>query len=416
MTYSSSDGRDSRLPDDKLQNEGLQRAVRIDGRALPGNTSQSDSCIRVVDAAEFPVTRHCHFLDHASLAPLPKCGADAVKRWADDLGTRGPDWSSALMFAEDVRREVADYVGAQLGEIGFVRSTTYGISVLASGLDWTAGDNVVTVNGEYPSNVYPWQNQRHRGVEIRLAPSFSADDGPQKLLDLVDRRTRVVTVSAVQFWNGFRHDLETIGTECRQRGIIFAVDGIQAVGCLATDLRSLPVDFLACGATKWLMCPLSTGFLYSQPELIERIRPPIVGTDSVIARTEYFDYDFRLSPSARRFEESSPNVLGLAALQANISLLASYGQEAIERRVVQLAQRLRAALNTVDCRLVAPQAEQRSGIVSFAPVRSRASDVFKRLQDTGFRLSLRGDFLRASPHFYNTEADVDALLDALDGC
>ena len=238
---------------------------------------------------------------------------------------------------------------------------------------------------------------------------------PEDVLALVDSRTRVVALSHVEFWNGFRVDLDTIGAECRRRDIVFAVDVMQCVGALRVDVGRLPVDFCAAGAGKWLIGPSGIGFFFCSPALLERIRPVIVGARSV-AGGDYFTYDLTFAPGARRFEESVVSVLTTAAFGAALELLLEVGPEVIEERVLGMAARLAEGLVASGCEIVEPWPRTRaesSGIVSFRKPGMKAQTVLRDLSAAHVIARIHRDFVRLSPHFYNTDEEVDRVLDVL---
>ena len=325
-------------------------------------------------------------------------------RWAQDEADR-------------VRDLVSSLISAPFECIALTRSTAHGMSLLAQGLDWNAGENVVGAIGEYPANVYPWMALEHRGVELRQAKPLEGRVLPEQIFALVDGRTRVVALSHVEFWNGFRTDLETIGAECRRRGILFAVDVMQSAGALRIDAGRMPIDFCAAGAGKWLMGPPGIGFCFCSKELLERIRPVIVGVGSVIGHDRYFEYDLTYRPNAGRFEESVVSLLDTAAFGAALELLLDVGTQVIEDRVLALAARLGNGLAAAGYEVVEPwprtKAES-SGIVSFRrPGAATAQTILRDLGAAHVIARTHRDFVRLSPHFYNTVEEVDRVLDVL---
>jgi len=239
---------------------------------------------------------------------------------------------------------------------------------------------------------------------------------PEQVFALVDARTRVVALSHVEFWNGFRVDIEAIGAECRRREILFAVDVMQSAGALRVDVGRMPIDFCAAGAGKWLMGPPGIGFCYCVPDLLERLQPPIVGVCSVVGYDRYFEYDLTLAPTARRFEESVISILDTAALGAALELLLEVGLDAIEARVLSLSARLAEGLAGRGYELVEPWPRARaesSGIVSFRKPGGRAREVLRDLEAAHVVARTHQDFVRLSPHFYNTEEEIDRVLEVL---
>jgi selenocysteine lyase/cysteine desulfurase len=232
---------------------------------------------------------------------------------------------------------------------------------------------------------------------------------------LCDQRTRVLAISAVQFWSGFRTDLGALGSALRGRDVLLVLDAVQAVGGLQVDLSQTPVDFLAVGAQKWLLGPMGAGFAYVGPRMLERLNPVIIGPESVVNEREYVDYDLSFKPGARRFEESAPNYAGILGMGAAVNLLLRCGAPVVEEVVLRLADRLRDELPTRGYELVMKPTtpSERSGIVSFRHPRMVPAELHARLREAGVIISLRGDFLRASPHYYNSDEDLDRLLEAL---
>ncbi|HKA51626.1 MAG TPA: aminotransferase class V-fold PLP-dependent enzyme [Candidatus Dormibacteraeota bacterium] len=364
----------------------------------------------------FPLTKQFIYMNHAGASPMSERARAAIEAVMEQLSTRPYPGGLAGEEADRLRKSIARLVGAEPETIGLVRGTAHGISLLAQGLDWRDGDNVVGARGEYPANVYPWMALRDRGVEFRMAEPLNGRIKPDAVLSLVDDRTRVVALSHVEFWNGYRVDLQTIGCELDRRGVLFAVDAIQSVGALRVDLSTLPVDFLAAGAQKWLLGPQGIGFCYCRPELLHRLRPVLVGTGTVKQCNEYFAYDFDLGETARRFEESSISLLDMAAFQAAVDLMLEVGPKVIEEQVLELSRELAEGLCERGYEVVEPwprRPEESSGIVSFRRPGSTAHEVLRDLNAARVVGRVHADFVRLSPHFYNTPDEVRRVLDVL---
>ena len=364
----------------------------------------------------FPLaTRYIH-MNHAGVSPMSQRAGAAIERVVDASMNRPYRDHWAQEEADRVRELVARLINSSADSVALTRSTAHGISLLAQGLDWKAGDNVVGATGEYPANVYPWMALESRGVEFRQAQPTGGRTTADAIFTLVDARTRVVALSHVQFWNGFRVDIEAIGAECRRRGIIFSVDVMQSAGALKVDVARMPIDFCAAGAGKWLMGPPGIGFCHFAPELLERVRPVIVGVGTVAGRDRYFEYDLTLASDARRFEESVVSLLDTAAFGAALELLLEVGAEVIEARVLALAARLAEGLHRDGCEIVEPWPRTRaesSGIVSFRKPGMNAASVLRDLSAAHVIARTHQDFVRLSPHFYNTEEEVDRVLEVL---
>jgi cysteine desulfurase/selenocysteine lyase len=364
----------------------------------------------------FPLAERYIHMNHAGVSPMSRRVGAAIEQVVDASKNRPYRDHWAQDEADRVRGLVARLINASADSVALTRSTAHGISLLAQGLEWKAGDNVVGATGEYPANVYPWMALEPRGVEFRQAKPIDGRVTAEGVFSLVDARTRVVAVSHVEFWNGFRLDVEAIGSECRRRGIVFAVDVMQSAGALKVDVARMAIDFCAAGAGKWLMGPPGIGFCFFAPELLERARPVIVGVGSVAGRDRYFEYDLTFDPTARRFEESVVSLLDTAAFGAALELLLEIGAEAIEARVLGLAARLAEGLARNNCEIVEPWPRSKaesSGIVSFRKVGVSAAAVLRDFTAAHVIARTHQDFVRLSPHFYNTEEEVDRVLEVM---
>lgn len=364
----------------------------------------------------FPLTDKYIHMNHAGVAPMSERVRAAVERILETCVTQPYRDHWAQEEAQRVRELVARLINASPQSIALTRSTAHGLSLLAQGLDWQAGENVVGAIGEYPANVYPWLALRDRGVDYRQAQPVDGRVTLESVFSLVDEHTRVVALSHVEFWNGYRVDIESIGRECRRRGIVFAVDVIQSAGVLRLDVARMPIDFCAANSGKWLMATAGIGFCYCRPELLERIRPVIVGIGSVLGNDKYFDYDLTFAPTAQRFEESVISLLDTATFGAALELLLEVGAEAIERRVLSLARNLAEGLERGGGEVVEPwprsEAES-SGIVSFRRPNTSAQAVLRDLTAAHVVARTHRDFVRLSPHFYNTDEEVDRVLEVV---
>jgi cysteine desulfurase / selenocysteine lyase len=364
----------------------------------------------------FPLAEHYIHMNHAGVSPMSQRARAAIEQVLEATVNSPYRDHWAQDEADRVRGLVAQLINAPADSIALTRSTAHGISLLAQGLDWKAGDNIIGAIGEYPANVYPWMALEARGVELRQAKPIDGRITLEQVLSLIDAHTRVVALSHVQFWNGYRLDIEAIGAECRRRGIVFAVDVMQSVGALRVDVSRMPIDFCAAGAGKWLMGPPGIGFCFCAPALLEHIRPVIVGVGSVAGHDRYFDYNLTFDPTARRFEESVVSLLDTAAFGAALSLLLEVGPDVIETRVLGLSVRLAEGLTRNGCAIVEPWPRARaecSGIVSFRKPGISAGAILRDLTAARVIARTHQDFVRLSPHFYNTDEEVDEVLDVM---
>ncbi|MBM3981905.1 MAG: aminotransferase class V-fold PLP-dependent enzyme [Planctomycetes bacterium] len=365
--------------------------------------------------AQFPVTASWAFLDHAAVAPLPAPAVAALRAYADSIaangGTAVGKWVGRMA---EVRALAARLINAaDASDVFFVPNTTHGIGVIAEGFPWRAGDNVVLAAEEYPANQYPWMNLAHRGVEVRAIPSRGNRVEIDDLRAAMDAHTRVLTASAVQFASGFRTDLDALGALCRERGVFFFVDAIQALGTFPIDVQRTPIDALAADSHKWLLGPEGAGFGYIRREWVERLHPIGVGSFSVENPLAFSTIDFKLKPHAGRWEGGALNVGGLSAMGASIELLLTAGGANVERRVIELTDYLCDQAQARGWAAFSSRAgADKSGIVSLIHPARGPEDVVRRCRAAGVAVNARGGRVRVSPHAYNTEGDIDRFLEA----
>lgn len=365
--------------------------------------------------AEFPITSRLTHFNHAGVSPVSRRVVSAVTNFINEATVVDralqKRWNDRI---EQVRANFAGLIGARAEEIAFVKNTSEGLSLVAAGMDWRAQDNVIAVEGEYPSNVYPWFGLRRWGVETRLVRPVRGRVHADDVAALVDGRTRLVSVSFVDWSTGARTDVRSIGTLCRERGIICCVDGIQGVGAVPLDVEQAGIDCLAVGGHKWLLAPEGCGCLYISQRVADRIQSVLHGWKSVTDADTYLPYHFLPRPDAGKFEPGSPSVLSTQALGAALDLLAEVGPRNIEARLLQLTDRLAAGLRARGAEIVSPwNPDERSGIVVFRPS-TDPQRLCSALVGEGFIVRVRGGGIRVAPHFYNNEDDIDRLLTALD--
>ncbi len=306
---------------------------------------------------QFPVARKWAYLDHAAVAPLPRRSGEALRGWIAGQENDGViGWPANERRLEAIRDRVAALINADRDEIAFISSTTHGIGLIAEGYPWRAGDTVVTAADEYPSNLYPWMNLESRGVGVRQVPSRGGRIELEDLDAAIDGSTRLLAISHVEFATGFRNDLDALGELCQARGIALFVDAIQGLGPHRIDVRRTPIDFLAADGHKWLLGPEGAGLLFVRRDWIDRLRPIGVGWHSVVGSYNAPAPEFRLKPSAQRWEGGSFNMPGLLTFGASLDLFFEWGLDHVVRRIADRARAVReiaAARGLVGLRLAA---------------------------------------------------------------
>lgn len=376
--------------------------------------------VEALRAREFPwITRgDAIYLNNASTGAQP---ARSVAAQAAFNALRAEP--TRLMSGADIeifhvtRALVAQFIGAKKAEIACMANTTYGINLAARALPLRPGDVVLTHDGEFPANIYPWMALAKNGVRLERIPLRDRLPDEARLLEELRRpEVRVVTTSWVSFSTGYRADLATIGRACRERGVYFVVDAIQGMGALTLDVSELEIDILACGGQKWLLSPWGTGFVYVRDELVPVLEPMVVGWMSMSASEDFtrlVDYDFTYHDDARRFEVITLPAQDFAGLNASLELLLELGPAEVESYIASLvSEGVAWARARDDVRLVTPaDPARRAGILSIAPRDPAAASC--RLTDARISHSLREGAIRMSPHGYNTRAELQRALRVL---
>ena len=366
---------------------------------------------------QFPILEHGLYFNHAAIGPWPRCTAEAVQNFADENMRQGSAAYREWIVREDnLRQGLAELTGAASADgIALLKNTTECISAVAFGLDWKPGDNVVLPAGEFPSNRLPWLAQTARGLEIREVDIRAAEHAETALLEAMDHNTRLLTVSAVQWNDGFRLDLQALGEACKRKNVLFFVDAIQQLGALPMDVEACRIDFLAADAHKWLLAPEGIAVFYCRDSARPELQLLQQGWHMVEHPWKFEREDWTPALSAKRFEAGSPNSIGQAALNASLNLLLDYGMANVGRRVLSNTDYLLANLEHLPGVRVSSHkaAERRSGIVSFTHEERSVLSLHRELTRAGVSVVVRGDSIRVSPHFYQGEKQLDEFLEIL---
>lgn len=363
--------------------------------------------------AQFPSAETAIHFDHASVGPISLSAAEAMQKNAADHASSGfdPAWRDDI---ETVRAQVAWLIGSQPTNIAFVQNTSFGISIAANGIDWQPGDNVVIPALEFPSNYYPWLNLADRGVELRTVAAPDGHSSIDAIAAAIDRRTRAVAVSAVQYSNGFRYDLTALGELCLGRQVLLVVDGTQAVGALKVNVDTSGIDVLAVSSHKWMLSPPGIGFVHLSDRALDAIRPSVVGWLSV-AQPFAFDYQLELPASAKRFEPGTENVIATVGLGGTVSLLRDLGPNWVEQRILDLTNHICEKVAARGFEIQSPRRDgHASGIVIFSQAGIDPHHLHARLTAAGVKCAVRAGGIRFSPHCYNTIDEIDTAIAALD--
>jgi len=394
------------------------------GRTPPDRTLDSQTgfvyiiiVMKLTDArALFPAVEDQLYLNHAASSPFSLRVEEALRAYLDRR-VRGDldDFKRDLRETADLRSALAALIGSSPDRIALTSNTTHGLNIVAGGIHWEQGDQILLSDMEFPANVYPFLNTRRFGTEVVRIPSRDGRITPDDLRPHLTDRTRLFSVSYVQYLNGYRADLEALGEFCRRHDILFIIDAIQGLGALPLDVSRIPCDAVACGGHKWLMSPKGTGFLYITEDLQDRLEMAHFGWMSVRKPFEFHHFDQETDSSAQRYELATPNQLGIYGMHAAVRLLQDVGLATIRDHLLNLTGYLRDRLPAMGCEIRTPFPDrERAGILLFSRGDARENHrIFQALAEQGITISFREGALRVAPHFYNNRSDMDRFLAAL---
>jgi cysteine desulfurase / selenocysteine lyase len=370
----------------------------------------------------FPITRNRVYLNHAANGPLPRPVARTLHTYIDDTSTFGnlhsERWSE---YERGAHRRMASLIHVRPDQIAMTASTGDGLMTIANGLRWQPGDVIISAECEFPSNVYPWLNLKEQGVQVHLVKMRNNSIAVEDVLSSITDRTRLVSLSLVEFSTGFRNDIAAIVQHCHKRGIICGIDAMQALGALDIDAQALGVDYLAAAAHKWLLSPRTTGILYVVDDLLAQLRSTRRGWFSVEMPFDFYNYEQPLKAGMARFEHSTTNRLPIIGLDAALGVFECIdgGMPAVEERILGLTGHAITGLERLGYPVISPRGEgERSGIVCFKlhPERQDISpqQLVDELASRNIHMAARSNIVRISPHFYNTLEEIDILLNVLE--
>ena len=367
--------------------------------------------------SDFPIKKNWIYLNAAKISPYCR----QVFKAFQDINRKRLEMADLWLDIEDqeakVRRLFARLINAEEDEIALVANTTEGINIVANMIDWIPKDNIVTEDLAFPSNIYPWFRQ---GMDVRIAKNVDGVISTEAIESLTDANTKVITVSHVCNINGFRHNLGELATVAHDHGAFLLSDSIQALGALKVDVKKDDVDFLASSSHKWLLGPAGVGFFYIRRELITKFIPRFVGWRCFKKGYRQGNYDLSeiFADTARRFQGGTPNITGITGAIAALRYILDIGIENIEPYVIGLRDRLIEGLQELDVTLLTDP-EWKSGICTFTANIQEAAFT-KMCEEKHISVTFMSKTcedkklsIRASPHIYNSNEDIDKFVEAI---
>jgi len=368
---------------------------------------------------KFPVARSQIFLGHAGVTALPGCAADAIIAQVRASCENHQEFGEVLHDIEKTRATCAQLIGADQAEIALLGPTSLGLSLFANGLTWHDGDELICYEDDYPSNVYPWMALARQGVKLRfIRPEKPGCITPELVAAALTPRTKLVALASCHYLTGWRVDIEAIGALLREKGILFSVDAIQTLGAFPLNVAN--VDFLSADAHKWMLGPMAIGIVYVAKRNFEICRPTLLGAWNVYSPQFIAQKAIAFPDTARRYEPGVLNTLGIYGMQASLDLLLATGLNRVSAAILDTSDYLRGFLEEMNFEFLSPSRDEpmRGGIVTARHARAESAGLFSLLEKNRITASLRtardgGKWLRFSPHFYNTRAEMDAVVKIL---
>jgi cysteine desulfurase/selenocysteine lyase len=362
---------------------------------------------------EFALSADICYLNHAAIAPWPKRTVAAVQRFAQENGESGSRYYARWLDVEQrLRQQLAQLVNAGgVDEIALLKNTSEALSVVAWGMDWSSGDQVIISNQEFPSNRIVWQSLRPLGVEVVEVNISDTDEPETAIIRGINPRTRLVSLSSVQYSSGLALDLALVGAACRDHGVAFCVDAIQSLGVKPFDVQDCQADFIVADGHKWMLGPEGLALFYCNQAWLDRLSLRQFGWHMVDAMGDYARPDWQPARTARRFECGSPNMLGIHALHASLGLLLATGIPDIFQQVSKKVSYLIETMSDNGFIILSEKRPQRrAGIVTFKRPGIDTGALYQHLQANGVICALRGGGIRFSPHFYTPQQILERAL------
>ncbi len=367
----------------------------------------------------FPVAKSQIFLGHAGVTALPRCAADAVIDYTNQAAESDQEFGGVLRRVNEARVVCARTIGANSHEIALLGPTSLGLSMFANGLPWQAGDEVVCYLDDYPANVYPWQDLERHGVRVvYLQPENPGQITPELVQRALTPKTKLVALASCHFLTGYRIDVDAIGKLVHDLGALFSLDAIQTIGAFETTVEH--VDFLSADAHKWMLGPLTAGIVYVKERHFDLLRPTLLGAWNVRSPNFIAQDAVTFEDGARRYEPGVLNCAGIFGMQAALEMIQEIGIDAISSRLLALKSKIVAELRSRGFAIFGPESgSPASSITTFSHPKIDLQALHEHLQAHAIQASLRHDragnrYIRFSPHFCNTEAELDRVFEVID--
>ncbi len=373
-------------------------------------------------SSDFSISKNIYYLNHAAVSPWPLKTAEVIKQFADENARLGASqYLQWLNIEQQLRENIAKLINAPSpDDIALVKNTSEALSFVAYGLSWNPGDNIVIAKQEFPSNRIVWQSLQTQGVEVKFVDLYKNINKPNNtpednLMAAIDDKTRLLSVSSVQYADGFRMNLEKLGEFCQQNQILYCVDAIQSIGALKFDVQAINADFVMADGHKWLMSPEGLGLFYCKASLRSQLKLSQYGWRMIENQFDFDSLTWSEAKTARKFECGSPNMLGIHALNCSIKLILKRNIEFIEQLLVKNSRYIIKKLEAIPEIIVQSKSDANriSGIVSFRHNTISSERLYNELMAKNVICAMRHGNVRFSPHYYTSTEVIDGAVEIL---
>lgn len=364
--------------------------------------------------SEFNLDDNIVYLNHAAVAPWPQRTEKAVNAFCRENVTIGSKkYANWLKVESHLKQQLTELINAKSSdEIALVKNTSEALSFIAYGLSWHAGDNIVTSDEEFPSNMIPWESLANKGVTVKKTSLKNTEDPTDRLIQQIDNQTRLLTISSVQYASGLQVDLKRLGEACQQKGVLFCIDAIQSIGAFPFDVQAYQADFVMADGHKWMLGPEGLGVFYCRQQTMKQLELTQFGWHMVEDMGNYDNPIWTTALSARRFECGSPNMLSIHALSASISLLLETGMHSISTAIMSRGQYVIEKILSEDALILLTQPNPNgNNIIVFKLADGRTKELFSYLTENNVICAMRGGGIRFSPHFYTPNLAIDRAFE-----
>ncbi len=373
--------------------------------------------ISALISKEFQLDSNINYLNHAAVSPWPCRTAEAVKRFAhENIHYGATNYLAWLKTETRLREQLCRLINApSVDDIALLKNTSEALSVVAEGIEWRSGDNIVSSNEEFPSNRIAWLAQAKHGVAFREINIADSNEPEYALIAACDDNTRLITISSVQYGTGRVLNLAIIGEYCQSHNILFCVDAIQSLGALPFDCQAVNADFVMADGHKWMLGPEGIALFYCRAEIRDSLKLHQFGWHMVQDAGNYDAKDLAIADSGKRFECGSPNMLGIHALSASLSLIEEIGMNKISNNIINNISYLIDNMKHINnINFISPtKRAEFAGIVTFKIEGLDMPKLYHKLMKNRLICAHRMGGVRFSPHFYTSQEIIDKSLDIL---